>query len=176
MSTDDVPNDVCDKLIKWCSIKVGTFGSVTAAPASIPVIGAIGTSVLSTTVDVAFLIRTQIELCYAISCVYDSSMSENKLKALSLALLGYDDNEDLAIDIAASSFKTFINELSSKYLRKGIEKTVAELAPKLAARLMSRAASRLIPLISIPINASLNVSAIRTTGKRARSYFSQCTY
>jgi len=171
LSTVVVAHNVCDKLIKWSSIKVGSFGSITAAPSSFPVIGSIGASVCTTTIDVAYLIRSQIELCYAISAVFDTDISEEKLKAITLALIDYDKNNDVLADIAKTSFKSLINGLATKYLKKGIERVAPDIAQKLMSRMLNRISAKWVPFISIPVNAALNISDIRKTGNRAISYF-----
>jgi len=171
LTAEEVEKNVCNKLMKWSSIKVGSFGSITAAPASFPVIGSIGASVCTTTVDVAYLIRSQIELCYAISAVFDTDISEEKLKAITLALIDYDKNNDVLADIARTSFKSLINGLAAKYLKKGIERVAPDIAQKLMSRMLSRISAKWVPFMSIPVNAALNVSDIRKTGNRAISYF-----
>jgi len=171
LSIDNVAHSVCNQLLKWSSIKVGSFGSITAAPASFPVIGSIGASVCTTTIDVAYLIRSQIELCYAISAVFDTDITEDNLKAITLALLEYDNNNELLADIARSSFNSLINSLAAKYLKKGIDCVAPDIAQKLLSRMLNRVSAKWIPFISIPINAAINVSDIRKTGNRAISYF-----
>jgi len=171
LSILEVEKEICKKLIQWSSIKVGSFGSITAAPSSLPIIGSIGASVCTTTVDVAYLIRSQIELCYAISAVFDTEILEEKLKATTLALIDYDENKDVLVDIAKTSFKTFINGVASKYLRKGIERVAPDIAQKLMSRMLTRVSAKWVPFLSIPAGAALNISDIRKTGNRAILYF-----
>jgi len=171
-SPDEIRENVCHKLIVWSSSKVATSAGVTNAPVTIPVIGAIGSASLGATMDLIFLVRTQIELCYAIASVYNIQMSELQLKAVILALLGYVDNSDVAKDITKTSLNQLINSMATHFITRGLKESSIEVVERLATRLFGRMV-RWIPLVSIPINVSMNVSAIKSIGVRAQQYFEE---
>ncbi|KPA14281.1 magnetosomen protein-like [Candidatus Magnetomorum sp. HK-1] len=168
----EIRDNVCHKLVVWSSSKVATSAGVTTAPVSLPVIGAIGSASLGATVDLIFLIRTQIELCYAIAAVYHIKMSDLQLKAVILALLGYVDNDDIAKDITKTSLNQLINSMATHFITRGLRESSIEVVERLATRLFGRMV-RWIPLISIPINVSMNVNAIKSIGARAQQYFEE---
>nr|ASQ41176.1 magnetosome protein Mad31 [Candidatus Magnetananas rongchenensis] len=168
----EISQGVTKKLITWSSVKTGSLGGATAAPASIPILGTIGTALLGTTVDVAYLIRTQIELCYAISAAYEVHIEKERLKAITLVLLGFSDNEDVAVEIATTSLKTVVNELADKYLSRTLAVSASETASKLVPKFFSKT-SRLIPFIGVPLTVSMNVSSTVKVGRQARDYFSE---
>lgn len=167
---DEIALEVSKKLIKWSAVKGGTIGGITSTPASLPVIGAIGAAVFGSAIDVFYLIRTQIELCYAISAAYQIDVDHEKLKNVALALLGFSSNEDVATEIASTTFKTLINETALKYANKGSLKAATEVAGDLAPRLLGKT-TRLIPIIGISFNAGMNVSFIINVGNQAIKYF-----
>lgn len=172
---DKSKQEICDlvssSLIKTSAIKTGAVGSITAVPAVLPFLGTIATAVLGTTVDLAFLIRTQIELCYAISAVYKSEIDEEELKAVTLALLGFSGSAEMLKGIAASTLRSIVDESVAKYLTKGIANAAADAAGKIGPRLFIRA-YKLIPLVGISLCASINITSTMMVGKHARQYFS----
>ena len=168
---DDIAYEVSKKIIKWSAIKACTIAGLTSAPSTLPVIGAIGTALIGSTIDIAYLIRTQVELCYAISAAYQIEIEHDKLKNITLAILGFSSNEDIALEIASSTLKTIINETALKYSKKGTLKAASELAVDLIPRLSSKT-TKLIPIFGITFNAGINVSLLINVGKQARKYFS----
>nr|WCC90927.1 magnetosome protein Mad31 [Desulfobacteraceae bacterium] len=169
-SEDEITDQVCQKLIIWSSSKGVASAGITTAPVSLPIIGSIGTATLGTALDLTFLIRTQIELCYAIAAVYRVSMTEIQLKASILAILGYSNNDEIAMDITKTSINQLIHSTATRFLSRGIKESSLEVVERLATRMLGRMV-RWLPLISIPINASMNVNAIKSTGLRAKNYF-----
>lgn len=167
--------EICDlvssSLIKTSAIKTGAIGSITAVPAVLPFFGTIASAVLGTTVDLAFLIRTQIELCYAISAVYESEIDEEELKAVTLALLGFSGSAEMVKGIATSTLRSIVDETVAKYLTKGIANAAVDTAGKIGPRLFIRA-YKLIPLVGISLCASINITSTMMVGKHARQYFS----
>ncbi|HIJ58056.1 MAG TPA: hypothetical protein HPP41_00105 [Deltaproteobacteria bacterium] len=171
----DISYEVSSKLIKRSAIKAGAVGSITAAPASLPVIGTIGTAIVGATADLAYLIRTQIELCYAISAAYDARIDEEELKAVTIALLGFSGSAEMVKGIAASTLKNIVDAATARYLKKGIADVAAEVGPKITRRLLGRA-YKLIPFIGIPLSASINIASTMIVGNQARKYFSRGGY
>src|SRR5208282_730742 len=72
---------VSSKLIKQAAFKTAGMGSLTSLPATLPVVGTVGTVLVGGAVDLYYLLRIQIELCYAIFAAYELTMDEDELKA-----------------------------------------------------------------------------------------------
>jgi hypothetical protein len=162
---------VSSKLISRAAIKTGSFGGLVSIPASIPGVGLVGTLLAGITADMAYLIRKQIELCYAISVAYDIEMDEEELKAVSLALLGFSGSAEAAKGIAVRTLRGIVDELTVAYLRKGIPDSALDVSAKLLPRVAGKA-YRFIPFLGIPISASLNIASTMMVGNQARKYFS----
>ena len=162
---------VSSKLIKRAAIKTAAFGGLVSVPAIIPGIGQAGTLLVGITADLAYLVRTQIELCYAISIAYDVQMDEEELMAVSLALLGFSGSAEAAKGIAVRTLRGVVDEMSVAYLRKGIPDSALDVSAKLVPRFSGKA-YRLIPFLGIPISASLNIASTMMIGNQARKYFS----
>lgn len=162
---------VSSALIKKSAYRTAGFGGLAAAPGTVPWIGVIGTIIISTTVDIALLIREQIELCYAISVAYDVNMDENELKATTLALLGFSGSAGAAKGITSGVMRTVVDEAAAMYLERGLNKATIEVAEKVLPKLMQRL-YRFIPLLGIPLSASINMASTMMVGNQARKYFS----
>ncbi|MBW1888876.1 MAG: hypothetical protein JRI52_11115 [Deltaproteobacteria bacterium] len=166
-----VASRICSKLIKQSAMKVGAVGGITAAPAALPIVGTLGIAVVGTTVDFAYLIRKQVELCYSISAVYDTSIDEEELKAIVLALLGFSGAGQIAKEIAASTLRSIVDATASRFIKKGLTEAAADVAVKLTPKLLGRS-YKLIPFLSIPLSVSINIASTMMLGNQARKYFS----
>jgi hypothetical protein len=162
---------VSSKLIKQASLKTAAFGGLVSVPATIPGVGLAGTLLAGITADLVYLVRTQIELCYAISIAYDVQMDEEELKAVSLALLGFSGSAEAAKGIAVRTLRGVVDEMTAAYLRKGIPDSAVDVSARLIPRFAGKA-YRLIPFLGIPISASLNIASTMMIGNQARKYFS----
>jgi uncharacterized protein (DUF697 family) len=162
---------VSSKLISRASMKTAAFGGLVSVPAIIPGVGFVGTLLAGITADLIYLVRTQIELCYAISIAYDVEMDEEELKAVSLALLGFSGSAEAAKGVAVRTLKGVVDEMTAAYLRRGIPDSALDVSAKLLPRLAGRA-YKIIPFLGIPISASLNIASTMMVGNQARKYFS----
>ncbi|MEE8399644.1 MAG: hypothetical protein V3S89_11610 [Desulfobacterales bacterium] len=162
---------VSSRLIKQSAMKTATVGGVTAAPAIIPVIGTIGTALAATVTDFAYLTRRQIELCYEISAVYDTEIDEEELRAITLALIGFSGTGEMIKGIAAGTLINIVDAAKAKYLKAGLVEATAEVAARISPRFLGRA-YKLIPLLGIPLSASINIASTMMVGNHARKYFS----
>lgn len=162
---------VSSRLIKRSAIKSGGYGGIFAAPATLPWVGAFGTFVFSTTADIVLLIRAQVDLCYAISVAYGVEMEEEELKAVILALFGFSGSAGMFKTMTAKAMRDIIDEMAVVYMKKGIARASVEVADRMVPRILGRA-FRFLPLIGIPLNASINIAAVMAVGNKARKYFS----
>jgi uncharacterized protein (DUF697 family) len=167
----DLLFQVSSRLIKRSALRAGAVGSITATPAALPVIGTLGTAIIGTTADLSYLIRTQIELCYAISVVYDTHIDEEELKAITLSLLGFSGTGRMVKEIANSTLRNIVDAIAARYIKKGVTGAAAKVAAKITPRLVGRA-YKLIPFIGIPLSASINIASTMMVGNQARKYFS----
>ena len=169
-SQRDIRYRMSSKLIKRVAMRAGAVGGITATPATLPIVGTLGTALAGTTADFIYITRKQIELCYAVSAVYESSIDEEELKAITLALLGFSGAGQMLKGIAASTLRNLVDATAARFLKMGITEAAAEVAAKTSPRFLGRA-YRLIPFVSIPLNASVNIASIMMVGSQARKYF-----
>lgn len=162
---------IASKLIKKAAIKAGGIGGLTSVPGTLPVIGTLGTILVGGAVDLVVVLRMQIELCYALSVVYDVNMDEEELKAAALAIVGFSGSAAAAKAATAGVLRKTVDSVAADYIKIGLERAVTEVAQKAIPRLLSKW-YRLIPLVGIPLGASINVATTMMIGNQARKYFS----
>jgi hypothetical protein len=161
---------VSSRLIRQAAFKTAGMGGLTSIPASLPVVGTLGTVLVGSAVDLYYLLRAQIELCYAISVAYEVNMDEDELKAVTLALLGFTGSAQAMKLVASGTLRRSIDEVAEGYLVNGLAKASAEVAERLIPRLL-RNTYKIIPFLGIPLSASLNIASTLTVGNQARKYF-----
>lgn len=171
LSKRDISYKVGDKLITQSAIKTGAVGGVTSAPAAIPGIGAISTVLLGVAVDVTYLLKTQVRLCFAMSAAYEVEIEPEELNAVTMALLGFSRPEEMADRIAASSLKAFVDSAAARLLGKGLSRIMVRVSPKVTSRVLVRT-FKLLPIINIPFGAAIDAASTLKAGRRARRYFS----
>lgn len=164
---------VSSKLIKKNAFKAGAMGSATSIPATIPVLGTIGTAVFGISADISYLIRTQVELCYAIAFAYQAKIDSEELKAVVLALIGFSSTREIVREIAATTVKNSINGAARKHMVIGLEKASLDIGEKISTRII-RKSYKLLPFISMPVSAAINIAAVMMVGNQARKYFLAC--
>lgn len=170
-SKREISHAVSGKLIKREAIKAGGLGGLTATPSILPGIGTLTTAVAGALVDLAYLTKLHMELCYKISAAYQVEMDPERLKAVALALLGFSGGSVVTKHVAAATLRNMIDNTASGYLRKGLTDVAVELAEKISPR-VAGAGFRLIPFLGIPFSASVNAASTIAIGKQARKYFS----
>src|SRR5271169_4105429 len=122
---------VSSKLIKRAAFKTAGVGGLTSVPATLPVVGTVGTVLVGSALDLYYLLRTQIELCYAVSVAYEVTMDEEELKAVTLAILGFSGSAEALKVVASSALRRSIDEMAEGYLRNGLTKATSEVAERL---------------------------------------------
>ncbi|HIJ19541.1 MAG TPA: hypothetical protein HPP58_00690 [Deltaproteobacteria bacterium] len=162
---------VSGRLIRQAAMKTGVMGGITAAPFALPGIGMIGTAVAGISADFTYLIRKQVWLCYGISAAYDVRLQEEELKAVILAILGFSGTGQLGKEIAVRALKEMVDAGASRFLRKGLIWSASEVAAIITPRLF-RKSYRVVPFLSMPLSASVNIASTITVGNHAREYFS----
>lgn len=161
---------VSRKLTKKNAMRVAAVGGLTSAPATLPVLGSIGTATAGTTADFIYLIRTHVELCYQIAYIHGEEIYTEEMEAVVLALLGFVSSQMLVKDVVASTMNSVVDATAQKYLIKGIEAATFDVATVLTPKIFSRA-FKILPLVSIPLSASINIYSTYIVGKMARNYF-----
>lgn len=162
---------VSSKLIRNASFRAAGIGGLTCMPAALPVVGTLGTVLIGSVIDLYYVMRTQIELCYSISVVYEAPVNEDELKAITLALLGFSGSAEAVKAMTSGVLRRTIDEIAEGYLQSGLSKASAEVIERMIPQFLKRT-YKIIPFLGIPIGASISAVSTMTVGSRARKYFS----
>lgn len=167
----EVSYDISKIMMTRTIVKVGSIGAVTSSSSSIPGLGSVAAMLFTGAIDFTLVLKEQIELCYKISTAYDVDLDASELQAVSLAILGFSLTTGAATQLSEIAVKKAVDKMAKKYMSTGLEQSAKGVAKKLLPRLAGRI-SRYLPLISIPISASINVASTVAVGKQAIKYFS----
>lgn len=162
---------VSSSLMRRAAFRTAAFGGLVSAPATLPGLGTAGTIFVGITADFAYLMKQQIELCYGISAAYEVPMDDEELKASALALLGFSGSAEALKGVAVRGLRGVVDELTRSYLQKGVADSAVDISRYLGPRFLGNA-HKLIPLIGIPLSASINMTSTMMVGNQARRYFS----
>ena len=168
----DLSYAVSSKLIRRSAIRVGRVGALTAVPMALPGLGALSAALVATTVDLAYLIRVQSELCYGISVAYGVDVGE-EVPALTLALLTLLGGKDAVRRAAPGPLRNLVTAATARYVKKGLTDVLIEVAERLGPRYLGRM-YKFVPFVGIPVSASVNIASTFMVGNRAVRYFSAC--
>lgn len=166
-----VSRRISSRLISKYATQSAVFGGLTAVPGVLPGIGTLGVLSASLTADLANLLRIQIKLCYAVAYAYDVEMDEAELQAVVLSLLGLSGSAELFKGISARATREVVERTVADYQQAAAGKAALALSERTGLKLGSTSL-KLIPLIGIPLNASVNLSSTMVVGNHARNYFS----
>jgi len=170
-SRREVSHAVSSKLIRREAIKAGGFGGLTATPSLLPGVGTLTAAIAGATVDLAYLTKIHVDLCYRISAAYQVEMDADRLKAVALALLGFSGSAEVTKQVAATTLRSMVDKAAGGYLRRGLADVALELAEKVSPKVLGFS-YKLIPFLGVPLNASINAASTVIIGKQARKYFS----
>lgn len=166
---------VSGTLIKRSAIRAGILGGITSSPAILPGIGTVGTLLIGLTADLVYLLKIQTELCYAIAMAYETSMDEEELQTVILALIGFTGTTEAAKGVASSVLRHSIDSAVHRYLQIGFSRAAATLGRKLGLKI-GKGAARVLPFVGIPIGSSMNIASTMLVGNQARRYFNSWHY
>jgi len=167
----EISHAVSSKLIRREAIKAGGFGGLTATPSLLPGVGTLTAAIAGATVDLAYLTKIHIDLCYRISAAYQVEMDAHRLKAVALALLGFSGSAVVTRHVAATTLRSMVDKAAGGFLRRGLADVALELAEKVSPKVFG-IGYKLIPFLGVPLNASINAASTIIVGKQARKYFS----
>ncbi|KJR43881.1 magnetosome protein Mad31 [Candidatus Magnetoovum chiemensis] len=157
-------------LIMRSALKLGGVGAVSSSSSIIPGLGSIAAMLFTGLVDFALLLKEQIELCYKISAAYNVDLETEKLKAVTLAIVGFSVTAETATHLSGIAFRKAVNKTAEHYMLEGIEKSAQTVAKSILQK-MAITGYKFLPLISVPVSVAINVASIYTVGNQAIKYF-----
>lgn len=154
------------ELTRSYSNRAAVAGGVSALPGLVPGVGSAIAGLAGTFVELAYLLKSEVELCLSIAHVYDFDLDEPRERQLAflLAAVGtYDaSGRNFAVDVLKAEGVAIWN-----YGPRVVGRLVLEALTAIAMMYVSRGLLRMVPVVGIVIGSGLNKVLTQRVGKRA---------
>ena len=148
--------DVAARIIATYSTRSAIGGGLTALPAVIPGAGTLITTVGGAMVDMAWMLRQEVEMALSLTYLYGYDITDEHERWLAYGLASiatYDarDGRNYFTDLAEAQIEAMV-----KYTPRQLSKLVATHFGKIALRRAGRGFFRAIPFVGVVVAASGN--------------------
>ncbi len=158
---------VSDALTRNAALKAAGIGGLVSIPSSIPGLGTVGSAIGGAALDIFYLTKIQVELCYGISAAFNADIDEEELKTITLAMIGFAGTANATKEILKTGMKEGIEVIVRRFIRQGVKSSAEEVAERIGLK----SAGRAIPLVGIPLGATANYYSTMLVGRKAKEYF-----
>ena len=157
---------VGESLVKTYSTKSAISGGATALPAVLPGFGTLATLTGGTLVDMALMLKYEVEMCLALSWLYGFDIRRREERQIALLLASVNTYEvqsgrNYFVDLASAETTAIWN-----YAPRELSKLVLQVMGKLAILSVGKGLARALPLVGIAIGSSVNKVLTTRVGKR----------
>lgn len=153
------------ELIRGYSNRAAIAGGATAVPALIPGLGSLAAGVAGTFAELAYLLKTEVELCLAMSHLYGFDIDDPKERQLAflLASVGTYDagGKNFFADIVKAEGVAIWN-----YAPRTIGKYLLKVMTALALTYIWRGFLKMVPILGIVIGTGVNKVLTQRVGER----------
>lgn len=153
------------ELIRSYSNRAAIAGGATAVPALIPGLGSLAAGVAGTFAELAYLLKTEVELCLAMSHLYGFDIDDPKERQLAflLASVGTYDagGKNFFADIVKAEGVAIWN-----YAPRTIGKYLLKVMTALALTYIWRGFLKMVPILGIVIGTGVNKVLTQRVGER----------
>ncbi len=162
---EDVLRDlVSSKLVKHYSTSSAISGGATALPAIFPGAGSIIALTGGTLLDVAFILKFEVEMALALCWNYGFDVRDERERELAFLLasvLTHDEStgENFVNDVMKAETQALWN-----YAPRQVPKLIVQVLARLALRQAAKGLARALPFVGIAIGAGLNKALTTKTG------------
>lgn len=154
------------ELARSYSNRAAIAGGATAVPALIPGVGSLAAGIAGTFAELAYLLKTEVELCLSIAHVYDFDIDdpqERQLAFLLAAVSTYDaSGKNFFVDVVRAEGVAIWN-YGSRVLARMLIKAMTALA----LAYVWRGLLRMVPVLGIVIGSGMNKVLTQRVGERA---------
>ena len=146
---------IAQELTRSYSNRAAIAGGVTAVPALIPGFGSLAAGIAGTFAELAYLLKTEVELCLSIAHVYEFDIEkpqERQLAFLLAAVSTYDaSGRNFFVDVMRAEGVAIWN-----YGSRVIARMLIKAMTALALAYLYRGLLRMVPVLGIVIGSSMN--------------------
>lgn len=154
------------ELSRVYSNRAAVAGGVTAVPALIPGVGSLAAGVAGTFAELAYLLKTEVELCLSIAHVYEFDIDEPQERQLAFLLAAvstYDaSGRNFFVDVVRAEGVAIWN-----YGPRVLARMLIKAMTVLALTYVWRGLLRMVPVLGIVIGSSMNKVLTQRVGERA---------
>lgn len=165
-SKDTFRQLVAQELTRSYSNRAAIAGGATALPALIPGVGSLAAGIAGTFAELAYLLKTEVELCLSISHVYGFDIDEPQERQLSFLLAAvstYDaSGKNFFVDVVRAEGVAIWN-----YGSRVLARMVIKAMTALALAYVWRGLLRMVPVLGIVIGSGMNKVLTERVGERA---------
>ncbi|MDP1829775.1 MAG: EcsC family protein [Archangium sp.] len=165
-SKDTLRQLVAQELTRSYSNRAAIAGGATALPALIPGVGSLAAGIAGTFAELAYLLKTEVELCLSISHVYGFDIDEPQERQLSFLLAAvstYDaSGKNFFVDVVRAEGVAIWN-----YGSRVLARMVIKAMTALALAYVWRGLLRMVPVLGIVIGSGMNKVLTERVGERA---------
>jgi hypothetical protein len=154
------------KLVSHYSTASAISGGATALPAIFPGAGSIIALTGGTLLDVAFVLKYEVEMSLALCWNYGFDIRverERRLAFLLASVLTHDEStgESFINDVMKAETQAIWN-----YAPRQVPKLLAQVFARIAVRQAAKGLGRLLPFVGIAVGAGMNKALTNSTGKK----------
>ena len=165
-SADTLRQLTAQELTRSYSNRAAIAGGVSAVPALIPGVGSLAAGIAGTFAELAYLLKTEVELCLSIAHVYGFDIDEPQERQLAFLLAAvstYDaSGRNFFVDVVRAEGVAIWN-YGSRVLARMLIKAMTVLA----LSYVYRGLLRMVPVLGIVIGSGMNKVLTQRVGARA---------
>jgi hypothetical protein len=157
---------IAEKLVSHYSTASAISGGATALPAIFPGAGSILALTGGTLLDVAFVLKYEVEMSLALCWTYGFDIRverERRLAFLLASVLTHDEStgESFINDVMKAETQAIWN-----YAPRQVPKLLAQVFARIAVRQAAKGLGRLLPFVGVAVGAGMNKALTTNTGKK----------
>ena len=165
-SKDTFRQLIAQELTRSYSNRAAIAGGATALPALIPGVGSLAAGIAGTFAELAYLLKTEVELCLSIAHVYGFDIDEPQERQLAFLLAAvstYDaSGKNFFVDVVRAEGVAIWN-----YGPRVLGRMVIKAMTALALAYVWRGLLRMVPVLGIVIGSGMNKVLTQRVGDRA---------
>ena len=167
------------ELVDEAAFKSASIGAVAALPWSLPVVGTVGSILITVLGSALWQLANEVEMTYAVAMAYRSQIPPDELRLVSFWLVRLTNYDDLRSRALTLGVRLTLRKLIEKLVAIGLTRAFAATAPSMMMAGMMRGAEvapsyvQAVSFLGVPVLALLSWRSAQATGERAIEYFSE---
>jgi hypothetical protein len=163
---DSLRELVAAKLVAHYSTASAISGGATALPAIFPGAGSILALTGGTLIDVAFVLKYEVEMSLALCWNYGFDVREERERELAFLLASVITHDETTGESFVNDVMRAEGEALWNYAPRQVPKLLAQVFARIALRQAAKGLGRLLPFVGVAVGAGMNKALTARTGKQ----------